>query len=608
MSFLSPGSFWWLLLAAPVLILYFMKRRRTDRTVSAVFLWRRAHKDARVDSFFQRLKATVLLILQLLALGLIITALSRPFLAAQWRAADESILILDASASMKVKQGGITRLDLAKDAARRILDAGPRGSRSMIIAAANRATLVAPFSDDKETLRGVISRLPAVETGTDLSPAVALALSVLKTHPQAHVYLITDGACDDTTPPLATVPNLHLIVVGTPVDNTGITSLEIRRPQGRDAAQLFVKVANHGDPQTFLLELQNGDRLLDSREVRLGKDESKALVIQIPARLAGLLRVSASVNDAFPLDNAVWAVLTPPKTTRVLEAGPPNPFLDRALALIPGVEVTAIEGSAFTNAAGYDIAVLTNLNLQSVSDGNYLWFHCKVPDDLIRVGAEAAGPAVTGWDKAADVMRFLDFTDLSVGSAYAITPGSYARTLVNSTKGPLVCSVAKGGVRGVYVAFAPDATNWMITPWFPMFVANTLEWLGAEGLHPVIPHIRSGDPYPLPPRMPAGDLVVTRPSGATQTVIHPADTGYYSNTDQVGIYTFTAGSLTWESAVNLVSDGESDLSPRLTPAAGAVATGNAPGVFQAKEFWWEALLAALGVVVLEWYWYHRRRT
>ena len=94
---------WAILLAVPpaIVALYFLKLKRQPLEVPSTYLWHRAIEDLHVNSIWQRLRRSILLLLQLLLVLLLMLAVLRP----GWRGAtlqgDRFIFLIDNSASMK---------------------------------------------------------------------------------------------------------------------------------------------------------------------------------------------------------------------------------------------------------------------------------------------------------------------------------------------------------------------------------------------------------------------------------------------------------------------------------------------------------------------------
>ena len=150
MSFLSSWSV--IALAAaltvpPLVALYFLKLKRRVEPIPSTLLWKRAVQDLHVNAPFQKLRRNLLMLLQLLVLLLAAFALGKPILQAPRTHKGIVILMIDHSASMNVTEAnGKTRLQIAKQQAKRVIDNLQGGTRAMMSQGDTRAMVVS-FSD-----------------------------------------------------------------------------------------------------------------------------------------------------------------------------------------------------------------------------------------------------------------------------------------------------------------------------------------------------------------------------------------------------------------------------------------------------------------------------
>ena len=80
MNFLEPLGLLGLTALIPIIALYFLKLKREQRVVPSTLLWKKVIDDMQVNAPFQRLKYSLLLLLQLLLIALMGFALAQPIL------------------------------------------------------------------------------------------------------------------------------------------------------------------------------------------------------------------------------------------------------------------------------------------------------------------------------------------------------------------------------------------------------------------------------------------------------------------------------------------------------------------------------------------------
>src|SRR5438067_3701654 len=196
MSFAAPASLFWLLLLFPIIIFfYLLKLKRREVVVSSVLLWAHLVKDVQANAPFQKLRRNLLLFLQLLTVLLLVFCLARPLMVVRALGGQNTVLVLDASASMQSTDVGGSRFDAARQAAFRLVDSVGRGDAMMVIAAGTRTRVLCPFTNSRSELRQAVAGARAEDGAADLRAAVSLASSMIRgRQAESRVVIFSDGA------------------------------------------------------------------------------------------------------------------------------------------------------------------------------------------------------------------------------------------------------------------------------------------------------------------------------------------------------------------------------------------------------------------------------
>ena len=215
LQFQSPirPDAWALLALVPlgIILLYFLKLRRRPVQVPSTMLWRRSLEDLHVNSLFQRLRRNLLLFLQLLAVGLVMLALTGPKMEQLGRQKERLVLAIDESASMASTDVAPSRLGQAIERARKLIEKMRSGDVAMIIAFAESARVVASYTEDRAELLRRLETITPTSSSTSLREALLLVAGLA--NPQKYLepgegvqaaavvppklFLFTDGGFAD---------------------------------------------------------------------------------------------------------------------------------------------------------------------------------------------------------------------------------------------------------------------------------------------------------------------------------------------------------------------------------------------------------------------------
>jgi len=152
-----------------------------------------------------------------------------------------------------------------------------------------------------------------------------------------------------------------------------------------------------------------------------------------------------------------------------------------------------------------------------------------------------------------------------------------------------------------------SSTNFSMLPAFPIFFSNALSWLTESDIHHR--QLRPGDPlrFSLPGAATDQAVSVRKPDGKEVSLQLEANNVVFSDTDGVGVYEIAGKGFAEEFAVNLLDESESDIIPagKIEIAGQEIAGSNIYEVSN-REIWGILVFAALMLLAVEWWVYHRR--
>lgn len=644
----------------PLVALYFLRLRRTKRVISSTLLWTRATQDLRANAPFQRLRFSLLLLLQLIALALVVLAVAQPQVDLGETSAARVVLLVDVSGSMNATDGedGLTRLAEAKRSAGariRSLHSGGLFSNKapavMVIAFAREAQVICPFTDNAAQVIEAIESIEPTDETTALADAFELARAFttitdpdnpapVAADPPAY-ELFSDGRVGDLDR-IVLRPGERVIFHAIGADSTqnvGIAGLAAaRNPERPNEVQIFARVVNwNTTPFAGDLEVAvNGSlravtpkpvevpqALVDPSHGSRTPGETQVVFPSLVLPEGGIVEVRLTAKDALAADDRAAVIASPPHDLRIAMVGR-GTFVLRsllegmslaALELIPIDEWDRLVAGDPLAPDAYDVIVLDDVMPASLARGRYLVF---------RAPPVAAGISPYGMKENASVrslrdehplLQYVNLDELFVSSMTAVAPGGDADVIVEASEGPLVVTVNRGPLTLVYVTFDPMESNWPFQRGFVNFCSNAIAWLAAGGAAITDEPLAPGDI--ISTRLPVGarNPVVRTPGGSEVALVAPAQSSLsYGPVKTSGVF-----QIAWEPggadalgtsrafAVNMAtrSEGRCDAANEISFNSEKVAGVHGGGTTQSAAWPW-LLLGAVAVLVIEWWVWLRR--
>jgi hypothetical protein len=630
LDLLSPKALWLLGLLAPLVVLYILKVQRQRLRVASTWLWQQARRDLMARSPFKKLVPQVPLVLQALALIALAVAAARPATRDKTLSGDHIAIVVDTSASMSALDPatGKTRIELAKQAARAMVDGMPPGSDAMILDAGRDTRVALPSDRDVRRMHAAIDGLAARDVEGDLGAALALAVSRLKQlGGRRQIVVLTDGNLARPASLTESAVPMRLIRLGTPIDNAAIVRVDVRAGTDpvseREEVQAFLLVANYGkQPRELFVTMRqdNASDTLASRKVVVPAGDKLPVVLTFhPAKGdygTGLL-FDVSPHDAMAVDDVAYGRVPAGRKLPVIVAAPnePSPWVVRALVSDPDAEVRAgkIDAVLAADDVPPDAFVVIEGACPPAPPGGDLWIIDPPAGDCLGtlVGAEVEQPTITSWQHADDRMRFLTLDGMQAARARLLDPESKRQALITASEGVLAADVSSHARYATLLGFDVGESNWPLRASFVLFVRNLLEQARQHRSSGLAGPAQAGDPLRVAVPPAVTSVEVEGPDGKTHALPARGGLVVVPEVSRAGLY-----QVRWSEPragkswipVNLASPAESDLAsePVDAPAPEAGAEEAAADVAAHRDYSWVLALLALAFVMFD-VWYFTRR-
>ena len=592
-----------------VVYLYWLKPPPQRVVVPSTLLWDRLLKEKKRNTFFDRLRWWLSLMLAL-TIGLSVAAgIGRPELSSPGRDIRSITVVIDNSATMATRTAnGFTRWENAVEHAGRLLRQGSASGSFLILDTSGQAPPREP--GDRRSALEVLAGLTVSLGGAPEFPDLP--------DNGSEVFVISDGVSVDGAPPEAT-----LISVFEPAHNVGITAFEIEAlPSEPTRYHAFVHMKN-ASPVSKQVALQLSGSveggIRDTLTLRAG--ETRSRFIDLIGFGRGPVRaVLTTDSDAFSADDYAYGFLPIRTRTRVALITPGSLYLENVLADEPRLTLEVMRPAQYNPQVSADVYIFDRFTPAQAPRGPVLLFLPPDADWLTRTIDVVEVPEAPDWNSAHPLLRFVALEDLRIDRAARIAVptgrdsgapsstgdprrGAATEVVVGNRSLPLVL-VRDQADRIVRVSFALEDSNFPLHSGFPIFLSNALGWLVDEQV--ALARAPGRVEVPLPMAM------VTDLAGK-DIVAWPLSDRTVFLADQPGLYTVVAeDGRRLRVAVNLASSERSSVndsglaSGEISAAASTVLAGVEPG--PNDELWIFLLLLALVLVVTEWVTYHRRLT
>lgn len=344
--------------------------------------------------------------------------------------------------------------------------------------------------------------------------------------------------------------------------------------------------------------------------------------------------------DALAEDDRGWLVIPPAKKLSVAVVTAGNLFLSSALGGLPLAKLDTLSPAEYQRrvrsgrTGEYDVIILDGVLPDATAEaplnpatglppGRFLVMNAAPTPALIDRG-RAPSSGIVDWVRDHPALRYLSLDSLLIAESRLvdIAPQSGGRALVLSDRGPAVIELASAESRAIVVPFDVAQSTWPFEVSFVIFLASSVNYLGdtAATTGASARMVQTGST--LSDRLPTGasNARIEVPGGERLSLAaSPDGLVAFAPVRSAGVYRIrwdgataatdeSAGGPMRSYAANLLDPQESDITPddQVVLASRTVAAAQGGSASGQRKLWTWLLLAALGVMLLEWFIYNRK--
>ena len=601
MTFTNPVYLWAFFSLLPLAVIYLLKVRPNRKTTTAYFLWESGLRQKQSRRLFHRMRDLLSLLLMMLAFSAVILSLAGP----QWSAVDrkDMVILVDNSVSMNAKNGGVSKLEQARQRARNIVTALDGRQRCSLATVSDRITFLSNLTDNPRELLEAIDRIPRSFTSGD--PKVLESLEEMLTSqspttepkpseevPQQvegkndlpvgsstgyRVLVLTDGGIQvPTTEPTSPGPvtpeqeptevaagidwEPQLMGSGSSDSNIGIVACDLQHSAvAAKQAQLFFQLLSTAETSLDLeleVAFNSPDNLVKLIPVQVVPGQNPPEVFTIDEAEPGkwFLKLSGFPNesaDQLEDDNLAFLYLPPVEPIPVSIHSQDRYFFENSilafqqandlLNLVPAdqSDIVVCQGEVPDNLTS-DLLIFQPQGESKWWKGSNETFDAVIPRALVP---------------SHPIIRHLEVASMAFLGAQKIVPPAGAEILVQAEDDtPLIFRTTRAGQTAVVVNLDPIVSEFYFSTRFPVLIYSVAMFLAGQD-QPKLSGYPVGSMVPVPSSWADREMKIEGPDTLQQS--QSAELPY--RVTSPGFYQFRSGDQEQWIAASVLSREESRL-------------------------------------------------
>lgn len=504
MTWLAPIGFLGLTGIIALIIIYVIKPNYQKKMVSSTFVWKLSLKYRKKRLPVSHLNNILIFLCQLLILTICGLLLARPVIE-QAKAGDENerIIIIDASASMRVTDGASTRFERAVNEARTLAEETIEngGVVSVIVADTDPKFIVQRSGAERidDIFAAVDSLLDDPDrcsfTSADMNSAVALTEEVLRYNHEAQVFLFTGTEYLEkngiNVVDVSKDEEWNAAILGADADKNENNHYEI---------SIDVGCYNRTDKLTVYCEIHGlngkGENVLLQRDEYFDPTEEEKTVVFTTDDLDGrpftsfdYLEVYVAVDDSFIDDNSFFLYGGTKPTIRIqYSSSIPNNFFRGVVNTIREVmkdqwtiKFTELKAGETAATEGFDLYIFEHTVPKTIpTDGIVLLVDPYGSPDGAGITFGNTTPVSADSTLATgithDLSKYVDFSRITVAQYTEILSADGYEELAYYKSQPVILAKNEDNAKIVVWAFDLNKSSLPLNPDFSFLMYNMFNY------------------------------------------------------------------------------------------------------------------------------------
>lgn len=471
MTLLLPAGLLALGLAAPIVILHMLTPRRPPTAVSSLLHWDGLRHSITATEPWQRLRWSLLLILQLLAVALFALALARPAMLETAQLAEHTVFIIDGSGSMAAIDGDPDRLATAVERAKALRAELPEGGTASLVAATAHPSVLVEDSESVPEFERAVDTLRTMASAADYEATFALAESLATPDRPTGYVLIGDGDVDDVSQRLAPL-GTRFEPVGEADTNRAVRELSVNAGPG--GLQARVSIESTGGPDaTQILRIDVDGITVVTQEIEIRRGQ----VLEETFELPGGTRVAAFLDgeDLLAYDNQRYTAAPVLGSLKARVHGENTFFVDQLLSAIPEIDTNVAPGEE----VDFEIYVGVPLPAEPAAPFIAIDVPGGIPGRVTPSGRVSDPIPTLLTDHP--ILENVDVSRIAIAEAQVLAV-SEGEVILGAPGAPLIVSGETEGIPFFYLAFTLEQSNLPIDIAYPIIGARMVGGLAtAQG-------------------------------------------------------------------------------------------------------------------------------